>query len=100
MEPFLPHDVIYRPKSGSGHHCAAGCATSCGRSWRTSVAGQPDSPGLFEPAAVQRLKQLNESGVVDGAYTLLSILSVEVWCRRFLDTAPDPGFIESNCAHT
>ena len=92
MEPFLPHDVIYRPKSGFGAPL---------RRWMRNelrpLLADVLSPaslkarGLFEPAAVQRLQQLNERGAVDGAYTLLSILSVEVWCRRFLDTAPGRG---------
>jgi len=89
MEPFLPRDVIYRPKSGFGAPL---------RRWMRNdlrpLLADILSPaslkarGLFEPAAVLRLKQLNESGAVDGAYTLLSILSVEVWCRRFLDAPP------------
>jgi asparagine synthase (glutamine-hydrolysing) len=88
MEPFLPRDVIYRPKSGFGAPL---------RRWMRNelqpLMADVLSPaslkarGLFDPVAVQRLKQLNESGAVDGAYTLLSILSVEVWCRRFLDPA-------------
>jgi len=89
MEPFLPRDVIYRPKSGFGAPL---------RRWMRNelrpLLADVLSPaslqarGLFEPAAVQRLIQLNQSGAVDGAYTLLSILTVEVWCRRFLDAAP------------
>src|SRR5439155_27086792 len=89
MEPCLPRDVIYGPESGFGAPL---------RRWMRNelrpLLADVLSPaslkarGLFEPAAVQRLKQLNQSGAVDGAYTLLSNLTVEVWCRRFLDAAP------------
>jgi asparagine synthase (glutamine-hydrolysing) len=41
--------------------------------------------GLFDPQAVQRLIQANASGEVDGSYTLLSLLCIEIWCRRFVD---------------
>jgi asparagine synthase (glutamine-hydrolysing) len=41
--------------------------------------------GLFEPAAVQQLIARNDSGRVDAAYTLLSLLNIEIWCRRFVD---------------
>jgi asparagine synthase (glutamine-hydrolysing) len=44
--------------------------------------------GLFEPAAVHRLIAANDSGKVDAAYTLLSLLSllcIEIWCRSYLD---------------
>jgi hypothetical protein len=37
---------------------------------------------------VHRLIQDNESGRVDGAYTLLSLLNIEIWCRAFLDAVP------------
>jgi asparagine synthase (glutamine-hydrolysing) len=34
---------------------------------------------------VRRLIDANQSGAVDASYTLLSLLSIEIWCRRFLD---------------
>src|SRR6476646_9294825 len=75
MEPYLPHDVIYRPKSGFGAPL---------RQWmrnelRTLLgdilsAESLKSRGLFEPKEVQRLISQNDSGDVDGAYTLLSLM--------------------------
>ena len=47
--------------------------------------------GLFDPAAVDRLRRRNQAGEVDGAYTLLAILSIEIWCRRFLDGISGPA---------
>jgi asparagine synthase (glutamine-hydrolysing) len=89
MEPMLPQDVIYRPKSGFGAPL---------RRWMRGALRpllddilSPDSVsarGIFDPAAVQRLMRLSERGAVDGAYTLLSILCIEIWCRRFLDRTP------------
>jgi asparagine synthase (glutamine-hydrolysing) len=89
MEPYLPYDVIYRPKSGFGAPL---------RRWmrhelrpllgdllsRESLTRR----GLFEPEAVQRLMARNDSGEADAAYTLLSLLSIEIWCRTYLDTVP------------
>lgn len=84
MEPFLPHDVIYRPKSGF---------TAPLRRWMRHdlkpLLGDLLSEqslkrrGLFDAQAVQRLIAANSAGVVDGGYTLLSILCVEIWCRQF-----------------
>jgi len=86
MEPYLPHDVIYRPKSGFGAPL---------RKWMRDelrpLVGDllgPDSlrrRGLFDPVAVGRLVDANHSGAVDASYTLLSLLSIELWCRRFID---------------
>lgn len=86
MEPYLPRDVINRPKSGFGAPL---------RRWMRhelrQLVGDVLSPaslrrrGLFDSAAVQRMLRQNDAGQVDAAYTLLSLLAVELWCRRFLD---------------
>jgi asparagine synthase (glutamine-hydrolysing) len=41
--------------------------------------------GLFDPTAVQRLIQANDQGEVDASYTLLSLMCIELWCRKFID---------------
>lgn len=89
MEPYLPHDVIYRPKTGFGAPL---------RRWMRHelrpLLGDLLSVeslkrrGLFEPLAVQRLIARNDSGQVDAAYTLLSLLSIEIWCRAYVDVVP------------
>ena len=86
MEPYLPHDVIYRPKSGFGAPL---------RRWMRGELRQlvgdllgPDSVrrrGLFDPSAVTRLVEANQDGRIDASYTLLSLLAIEIWCRRFID---------------
>jgi asparagine synthase (glutamine-hydrolysing) len=86
MEPYLPHDVIHRPKSGFGAPL---------RRWMRyelrELVGDMLSTnsirrrGLFEPTAVQSLITANDTGKVDASYTLLSLLCIEIWCRRFID---------------
>ena len=86
MEPYLPHEVIYRPKSGFGAPL---------RQWMRhnlkDFIGDLLSKeslkrrGLFEPIAIQRLIDDNNSGKVDASYTLLSLLCIEIWCRTYLD---------------
>ncbi|MEC8466974.1 MAG: asparagine synthase-related protein, partial [Pseudomonadota bacterium] len=41
--------------------------------------------GLFNAAAVQKLLQKTQKGHVDGSYTILSLLVVELWVSIFLD---------------
>ncbi|MFE8033058.1 asparagine synthase (glutamine-hydrolyzing) [Thiohalocapsa marina] len=91
MEPYLPHDVIYRPKTGFGAPL---------RRWMRHELREllgdllsEDSlrrRGLFDPAAVQRLIADNDAGRVDASYTLLSLLCIEIWCRTYLDTGGQP----------
>lgn len=86
MEPYLPKDVIYRAKSGFG----APLRRWMRNEFRPLVgdllsADNLKRRGLFEPTAVQRLIAWNDCGKIDAAYTLLSLLSIEIWCRAYLD---------------
>lgn len=86
MEPCLPHEIIYRPKSGFGAPL---------RRWLRSelreVVDDTLDPavlkrrGFFDPAAVSRLIELDRSGAVDGSYTVFALMCFELWCRRFVD---------------
>ena len=88
MEPYLPHEVIYRPKTGFGAPL---------RRWMRhdlrDLVGRLLSPaslnrrGFFDADAVQRLVVDNDAGRRDAAYTLFSLLSIEIWCRRFVDNS-------------
>jgi asparagine synthase (glutamine-hydrolysing) len=89
MEPYLPLDVIHRPKSGFGAPL---------RRWMREdlreLLGDLLSEeslrrrGMFDPGAVQRLIARNDDGRLDASYTLLSLLCIEIWCRAYLDEAP------------
>jgi len=91
LEPYLPHDVIYRPKSGFGAPL---------RRWMREElrplvgdllgADSLRRRGLFDPAAVQALIAANQDGRIDANYILLSLLSIEIWCRRFIDRRTEP----------
>lgn len=83
---YLPDANIFRPKTGFGAPL---------RDWlrhemRDLVYDLTSPPtirerGLFDLGAVSRLQSAYARGEVDGAYTLLSVMCVELWCRRFVD---------------
>lgn len=91
MEPYLPKSVVYRKKSGFGAPL---------RRWirfelREMIGDilSHDSlrrRGFFDPNAVWRMIRDNEAGKIDASYTILSLLLIELWCRRFID---DGGFV-------
>jgi asparagine synthase (glutamine-hydrolysing) len=86
MEPYLPHDVIYRPKSGFG----APLRRWLQRELRplmedTLDAGSLTRRGFFDAGAVRRLVELDRKGAVDATYTIFALMCVELWCRRFID---------------
>lgn len=86
MEEYLPLEVIYRPKTGFGAPL---------RHWIRNelkdLVGDILSydsiqkRGLFNPSQVHEMISNNQSGKVDAAYTIFSILCIEIWCRSFID---------------
>ena len=86
MEPYLPHDAIYRPKAGFGVPL---------RSWlRNELRPMLEdllSPetiakrSLFDVRAVSQLRQNTINGREDGSYSLLALIAIELWCRQFVD---------------
>lgn len=86
MEPYLPPDVIYRPKTGFGVPL---------RNWLQGrlkpLVDEVLSPaslrkrGIFDPEAVARLIAADRSGRIDAAYTLFGIVCMELWCKQYLD---------------
>lgn len=86
LEPFLPHDVIYRPKTGFGAPLRHWLRHEL-REWVGDIlsADTLRRRGLFDPQAVTALLEDDRAGRVDAAYTILGLVCIEVWCREFLD---------------
>ncbi len=86
MEPYLPRDVIYRPKSGFGAPLRSWLRVEL-RDWLADTLSPQRlrNRGLFESDAVERLIRDNASGQVDASYTLLSLACIEMWCQHFID---------------
>ena len=85
MEPYLPREVVYRRKTGFGAPL---------RRWlRHELRPLVDDTlsvqavrkrGIFDPGAVQGLVERDRSGAIDAAYTIFALMTLELWCRRFL----------------
>ena len=86
QEGVLPQDVIWRRKAGFGAPV---------RSWLVrDLAPLVDDVlsdetlrrrGLVEPGVVRRLRAENDAGVADNSLRLYALLTLELWCRTFLD---------------
>ena len=86
MEPFLPRDVIYRPKTGFGAPLRRWMKHDL-RDMVSSLLSKKNikERGIFDGKKVQTLINDNDSGKVDAAYIIFSLLCIEVWCRKFID---------------
>jgi asparagine synthase (glutamine-hydrolysing) len=91
MEPYLPREVLYRGKTGFGAPL---------RNWlREDLRSLVDdllSPrslaqrGLFDPAGVAALVELDRRQRTDASYTIFAMMCIELWCRMFVDR-PTPA---------
>lgn len=88
MEELLPREVIYRAKSGFGVPLRHWLRNELSEMLEDTLSEASLSRrGLFDPSAVQRLLEQDRAGMIDAAYTLLSLVCIELWCRMFLDVA-------------
>lgn len=86
MEPFLPHDVIYRPKAGFGAPIRRWLQHELRPVVDDVLSDEVlTSRGLFDVAAVRRLVAGDRAGHFDGSYTIFALVCLELWCRRFID---------------
>jgi asparagine synthase (glutamine-hydrolysing) len=93
MEPYLPHDVIWRSKAGFGAPL---------RHWLKNELrpivddvlsdASLSARGLFDPKGVHELVEADRERRVDATYSIFSMICIELWCRMFIDRArPSAG---------
>lgn len=86
MESYLPHDIVYRPKSGFGAPLRRWMRHELREMLGDLLSAESlQRRGLFNPSAVQQLISDNDAGRIEASYTLLSLVCIEIWCRRFQD---------------
>lgn len=86
METYLPHNVIYRPKTGFGAPLRRWIKNEL-RDLISDVLSPQNiqSRGLFDPQMVNQLIADNDCGKKDAAYIIFSLLCIEIWCQKFID---------------
>lgn len=91
VRPWLPDDLIDRPKMGFSVPLAEWLRGPL-RDLPAEILLDPRSTdrGWFRPDAVGRLIDQHTSGAVDHAYKLWALLQLELWLRTYVD-APAPA---------
>nr|WP_311526682.1 asparagine synthase (glutamine-hydrolyzing) [uncultured Ralstonia sp.] len=86
MERMLPHDVIYRPKTGFGVPLRAWLRGRLRPLVDDALSAASISKrGIFDAKAVAALRRADEDKRVDGTYALFAVVCLELWCRQYLD---------------
>ena len=90
MEPYLPHEVLYRPKMGFAVPLARWFRGPLKQRVRDAVLGETlAATGIFNSEYLQHLVDAHQSGVRDYSAPLWSLLMFEAFLRN-LDGAVKP----------
>lgn len=84
----VPSEILNRKKAGFGVPLRAWMKGPMRDRVRDLLS--PDTirnRGLFDASAVDRMMQANDAGTADAAYSLFSLMCIELWCRRYVDNA-------------
>ena len=86
MEGILPHDVIYRPKTGFGAPLRKWIRGDLAEVIKNSLDDHTiRKRGLFSPRAIGEAMAANHSGQEDNAYLIYALFSLEIWMQTFID---------------
>jgi asparagine synthase (glutamine-hydrolysing) len=89
MEPWLPADVIYRPKTGFGAPIRHWLKDELAPLVEDVLSERALAErGLFDPRGVHDLVARDRAGRTDATYTIFALVCIELWCRMFVDGAP------------
>jgi asparagine synthase (glutamine-hydrolysing) len=86
QESLLPHDVIWRRKAGFGAPVRAWLVGELAPLVDDLLSEETlRSRGFVDPGAVARLRADNAAGQADYSLRLYALLTLELWCRTFID---------------
>lgn len=96
MEPYLPHDVLYRPKMGFSVPLALWFRGPLRQRVRDAVLGDRlAQTGWFEPTYLRHLVNAHQSGARDYSAPLWTLLMFEAFLRQVVDNNGTHLVVES-----
>lgn len=86
MEPLLPREIVYRPKTGFGLPLRRWLHNELKDFVAQILARESlDARGLFDAHAVEQLVAQDRAGRIDGTYAIFALICIELWMREFVD---------------
>ena len=86
MEKYLPHEVIYRSKTGFGVPLRQWIKHDLDTMIQQYLSKESiEKRGIFETSTVEKLITDNKKGNVDASYSILCLMAIESWHRQFVD---------------
>lgn len=85
-ERYLPHEVIYRPKTGFGGPVRKWITdTLTSRIEEDLSSERLISQGIFDHKSIKNLIDRNMAGKVNASYSIWALLSIQSWIKQFTD---------------
>jgi asparagine synthase (glutamine-hydrolysing) len=86
QEGTLPKDIVWRRKAGFGAPVRSWLVRDLAPMIQDLLSESTlRNRGLVEPGIVRRLREDNAAGRADNSLQIYALLSLELWCRTFLD---------------
>jgi asparagine synthase (glutamine-hydrolysing) len=86
MEKYLPHEVIYRSKTGFGVPLRQWIKKDLDTMIQQYLSKELiEKRGIFEVNAIEKLIDDNKNGKIDASYSILCLMAIESWHQQFVD---------------
>ena len=85
MRKYLPNSIIDRKKTGFGVPLRNWMKEDFKELMHSTLSDNSlNSTGIFDPKKVKKLIDENNSGKIDADYTILSMMAIQTWYRKFM----------------
>lgn len=86
-EKWLPHKIIYRPKASFGAPIRSWISNDLKEMVDTLLSEEVITKrGFVNYSVVKKLIENDRNGTEDNAYQIYQLLTLELWCREYLDS--------------
>ena len=89
-ERFLPKKIIYRPKASFGAPIRSWISTDLKELVENLLSKESvNNRGFLNYSFVKELIEKDRNGEADNAYQIYQLITLELWCREYLDSKPE-----------
>jgi asparagine synthase (glutamine-hydrolysing) len=89
-ERYLPENIIYRSKASFGAPIRAWISTDLKSMVDKLLSKETiESRGFFNYHYIKKMIENDRKGIEDNAYRIYQLLTLELWCRRYIDGLED-----------
>ena len=98
-ERFLPNKIIYRAKASFGAPIRSWISDDLKPMVDDLLSKETiEKRGFFNFSFIKKIIENDRNGTEDNAYQIYQLLTLELWCREYIDKTPDSTFSKTKVA--